>query len=183
MIVKRESGSRFPMVNSISRIIIEVSKDVIKGIIVKLDKPLPKANPSVSMRSTAFTFILLTMMAAALWLGQRQIFSTDPNIPINLIFFLFALFIGAGSLGALLSWALWARRWAEPKGYRIAIRQGIWVGLFVALIATLLVWQLLSWLAAGALVLVFVGLEALLLLQPERGTAEAEETDTKRVEP
>ncbi len=122
--------------------------------------------------------MLIMVTAAAIWLGLRLIITTDPTLAVNVILFVFALFLAFGSAGTLVAWTLWARRWAEPRGYRIAIRQGIWVGLFAALIATLQVWQLLSWLAVGAMVLVLGGLEALLLLQPEPVTTEANaETD------
>lgn len=122
--------------------------------------------------------MLIMVIAAAIWLGLRLIINTDPTQAVNVIFFVFALFLAFGSLGTLVAWALWARRWTEPKGYQIAIRQGIWLGLFAALIATLQVWHLLSWLAVGAMVLVLGGLEALLLLQPEPVTREtAAETD------
>jgi hypothetical protein len=127
------------------------------------------------MRSTAFAFLLITLTAVAIWLGLRLIITTDPDTPVNVGVFVFALFLAFGSFGALVAWLLWARLWAEPKGYRIAIRQGIWVGLFAALIATLQVWQLLSWLAVGALILVLGGIEALLLLQPDGVTTEADE--------
>lgn len=130
------------------------------------------------MRSTAFVFMLIMVIAAAVWLGLRLIINTDPTQAVNIILFVFALFLAFGSAGALMAWVLWARRWAEPKGYQIAIRQGIWVGLFAALIATLQVWHLLSWLALGAMILVFGGLEALLLLQPDPVTTETSaETD------
>lgn len=125
------------------------------------------------MRSTAFIFILITVTATAIWLGLRLIITTDPTRAVNVILFVFALFLTFGSVGTLVAWTLWARRWAEPRNYRIAIRQGIWIGLFASLIATLQVWQLLSWLAVGALVLVLGGLEALLLLQPDSLTTEA----------
>jgi len=123
------------------------------------------------MRSTAFAFLMIVITAGAIWLGLRLIITTDPDTSVNVGLFVVALFLAFGSFGALVAWLLWARRWAEPKGYPIALRQGIWVGMFAALIATLQVWQLLSWLAVGAMLLIFGGLEALLLLQPESGAA------------
>jgi hypothetical protein len=132
------------------------------------------------MRSTAFVFMLIMVTAAAIWLGLRLIITTDPTQAVNVVLFVFALFLAFGSVVALLAWALWARRWTEPKGYQIAIRQGIWAGLFAAMIATLHVWQLLSWLAVGAMVLVLGGLEALLLLQPEPVKTETG-TETDKV--
>lgn len=125
------------------------------------------------MRSAAFTFPLFIVFALAVWLGQRQVISSDPDESINVILFGVAVFLGVGSLTALLSWGLWTRRWqSSNKGYQVAIRQGIWVGLLVAAITLLHVWQLLSWLAIGAMVLIFGGLEALLLLQPDTTPAD-----------
>jgi hypothetical protein len=119
------------------------------------------------MRSAAFAFLLLMITAAAVWLGLRMIINTDPDSVVNVLIFLLALFLAASSFGALCAWALWARRWREPKGYQIAVRQGAWAGLVAALVAVLQMWQLLTWLAVGAMLLVFGGVEALLLLQPE----------------
>lgn len=132
------------------------------------------------MGSTAFVFLLLALMAVAIWLGQLMVITTDPNQPVNVALFVFALFLGAGSFGALAAWLLWARRWKEPKGYIIAVRQGIWVGTLVALSAILLIWDLFSWLAAGAIVLVLGGLEALLLLQPDSAAKDGMD-DAKEV--
>ena len=120
-----------------------------------------------AMRSAAFVFLLLAVTAAAVWVGMRLIITTDPDAVTNVLLFLFVLFLASGTFGALCAWALWARRWPEPRGYRIALRQGGWVGLVVALAALLQVWQILTWLALGAMFLVFGGFEALLLLQPD----------------
>lgn len=142
-----------------------------------MDKPLPSTTPRYPMRSTAFVFLLITIIAAAVWLGLRLATNTSPSTPVNVVLFHFALFLAFGSLGTLVAWLLWARRWAEIKGYQIAIRQGIWVGLLVTILGVLLIWQMFSWLAVGALTLVFGSLEALLLLQPD-AISPADASDT-----
>jgi hypothetical protein len=148
-----------------------------------LDKPLPNTTPRYPMRSTAFVFLLFAVAAAAIWLGLRLITNTDPDVMVNVVLFLFALFLAFGSLGTLVAWLLWARRWGEPKGYQIAVRQGIWVGLFATLLAALQVWHLFSWLAVGALVLVLGSLEALLLLQPDATLSAGSTETTPKKEP
>lgn len=130
------------------------------------------------MKSTAFSLVLLGVATVALWLLLHMIINTDPDTPLNLVIGIFAAFLTAGSVAAALSlWTL-ARRWKEPKRYQIAVREGVWVGLLVAIIMSLRVFNLLSWLVAGALVLIFGGLEALLLLQPE--TSAKRTTDPVR---
>lgn len=106
-------------------------------------------------------------MAVGIWLLLRVVVNTDPNINANRIFFLASLLLAAGALGSILSWFGLAQRWPAPKSYGIAVRQGVWIGLLVMLVALFKLANFLTFYAVGATLLVLGGLEAILLLQGE----------------
>lgn len=123
------------------------------------------------MRNTTFIALHLLSLSLAGWLLARMVLHSDPKVPANVMVVLFLLFLLSGTLTSLLSWAL-LRYLAGSAAPQMALRHGLWGGLFLISLPILRWLGILSVLVVGALLLIFFGLESLLLLQQQQEAGE-----------
>jgi hypothetical protein len=129
-------------------------------------------------RLPAITFIvsLLVVIILSVWLIMRMVINTDPTVPANVAVVLLMLFLAGGSLTSLLSWAVVRRALREDR-YAMSLRHGVWGGLFLISLPLLRWLDALSVLVVSALLLIILGLESLLLLQPKKVEEEQVEIE------
>lgn len=120
------------------------------------------------MRATYFVLASILSLVLAGWLLLRMVIHTDPEVPANVAIVLLLLFLFTASLTSLLSWALVRRLWGEER-FAMAVRHGVWAGLFLLLLPVLRWLDTLSVLVIGAVLLIILGLESLILLHQGQG--------------
>jgi hypothetical protein len=129
-------------------------------------------------RLPAITFVafLVVVIILSVWLIMRMVINTDPNVPANVAVVLLLLFLASGSLTSLLSWGV-TRRVLHEERYAMSLRHGVWGGLFLISLPLLRWLDALSVLVVSALLLIILGLESLLLLQPKKVEDEPVESE------
>ena len=120
------------------------------------------------MRATYFVVFCLLSIVLSGWMLMRMVIHTDPQVPANVAMVLLFLFLLAGSLTSLLSWAFVRRLWGEER-FAMALRHGVWAGFFLVTLPVLRWMNALSVLVIGAVLLIILGLESLILLQQGQG--------------
>lgn len=116
------------------------------------------------MRTFRFTVPLIALLGLSLWLIIRIVTRSSPDVTANVAVVLALLFLAAGSVVALVSWLL-VRALRGELNETMALRHGLWAGLFVVLLPLLRWGSLLNPLMVAALLLVIVSVEAMLMLR------------------
>lgn len=114
-----------------------------------------------------FALALLASLLGALWTMVTMVRLTDPDEQRNVAIVLAALYIASGALVTLLSW-LFMRRILQQERPLLALRHGMWGGLFVLSLPVLRWQDALSPLLIVAVLLIIFGLESSLLLRGEQ---------------
>ena len=136
-------------------------------------------------RSQPLTFAgtLLAVALFAGWFLVRMVLGSDPDVLRNVIGVLGSLWLLLGSVVALVSWAM-LRRWKGRDCFMMALRHGAWAASFVVMLPGLRALDALSPLVLGALLLIILGAESLLLLREEEGSyGKRKRTDDEKPDP
>lgn len=116
------------------------------------------------MRNFFFTLPLLSLAFFSFWQFIRMVTTTSPENNTNVAIVLFLIFVMAACLSALLSWKVMQQLRGENR-FLMALRHGIWAGLFLVSLPVLRWLHMLSLLVIGGVLLIIFGLESLILLQ------------------
>lgn len=120
------------------------------------------------MRSILFAFPQVVIFVLSLWGLAQMVNNTDPDMPYNVAVVLLLIFICTTCLFSLISWRVIRRLWRENR-FMMSLRHGMWAGLFLISLPVLNWLEILSVVVIGAVLLVILGMESLIVLQQDQG--------------
>lgn len=122
------------------------------------------------MRSLLYIPLALLLALLSGWLLLDRVQTTTPDAPLNVAVVLLLLLLLSGSLLSLLSWGLVRYIWKVERIGQ-ALRHGLWGGLFIVALPVLRWTDALNLMVVGAVLVIFLGLEAIILLQQDQRRA------------
>ncbi len=121
------------------------------------------------MKPYQFLVPLAVLLGLALWGLARLVTQSSPDSWVNVLIALLLILVAASSLVAMISWLLiyYLRRENRPQ---MALRHGVWGGLFVVALPLLRWGSLLNGLMVGALLIALLAAEAWIMVRSEEPT-------------